>query len=268
MGQRPEPDLFQSSTHSSQVPTHKPGWCSASESLRPFLSPLSFPSPLSQICYSESRGQVWKVITIKTMKKGILMVSSPAYTHTVKDLSVFMGQWKLEPFQLIFASLCSTLPKSSALLSLLELNFLWCTSTCISSSGIKHLNLQVSSAPHCSLKTCCWCAHLPLPQCIVWDYFWNSCPLPQPEGKLISILYQKWGLNTTAWHSRTASIIFQYWALRTPLSWKLFVLLILLCRFSKKKLKIRIKWILDARYWVQTSELWDLVTIPEGITPV
>lgn len=29
-----------SSTHSSQVPTHRPGWCSASESLRPFLTLL------------------------------------------------------------------------------------------------------------------------------------------------------------------------------------------------------------------------------------
>lgn len=51
------------------------------------------------------------------MKEGVFRVNCLAYTHTVKDLSVFMGQWELEPFQLIFASfmfhitqeLCSTL---------------------------------------------------------------------------------------------------------------------------------------------------------------
>lgn len=50
------------------------------------------------------------------MKEGVFTVNCPAYTHTVKDLSVFMGQWELEPFQPIFASfmfhitqeLCST----------------------------------------------------------------------------------------------------------------------------------------------------------------
>lgn len=50
------------------------------------------------------------------MKKGVLTVNSPAYTHTVKDLSVSMAQWELEPFQPIFAylmfhiiqELCST----------------------------------------------------------------------------------------------------------------------------------------------------------------
>lgn len=135
-------------------------------------------------CCSKSCGQV---TAIKTMKKGALVINSPAYTHTMKDLSVFMEQWELEPFQLIFASLMFHITHSSVLLSLLEPNLLWCTSTYISSSGTKHLNLQVSSAPHCALKTCYWCAHR------VWGCFWNPCPLPQPEGQLISHLVSEMG---------------------------------------------------------------------------
>lgn len=54
------------------------------------------------------------------------MVNSPAYTHTMKNLSVFMGQRELEPFQLIFASFMFHITQVLCFLelSLLEPNFM------------------------------------------------------------------------------------------------------------------------------------------------
>lgn len=229
VGQRPQPDLFQPSTHSSQMPTHRPGWCSASKSSRPFLTPL-WQILLLTITWASAKSDSNE----DNEQRCLRSKKSCLHPHCKGSVS-FHGAMRTGAISTDFCILyVPHYPRALFYFLLLEPNFMWYTSTCISTSSTKHLNLQVSSAPHCALKTCCWCPRLPLPHCIAWGYFWNSCPLPQPGGKLISAsCIQKWGPNTTAWHSLTTSIIFQYWALRTPLSWKSCVLLMLLCRFSK-----------------------------------